>query len=285
MNGTTAQLAAIAPSPQIETKRVRLFSANAALRGAAAIWTCTTIIGQWMFVCYILAYHGSLLLQHGLEGLSRTHLPVGYVAGDIFGNITLATHILLAALMIGAGTLQLVPSIRARHPALHRWSGRIYIPSAVLLALAGLYVTWTRSASENLVPYIGNSTNGVLIVIFASMTLRYALKRDLAAHRAFALRLFISGSAIWFLQIGFSLWFFISDAFGITFEHFFDLWLFGQYLIPLAILELYLRAQQRGGALQRAGAAVVLLFATAVLGCGLYLTATAYWLPRVVGAN
>lgn len=263
---------------------MRILEVNDALKSAAAIWTCTTILGQWLFVCYILAYHGSLLLQHGLEGLGRTHLPVGYVAGDTFGNVTLATHILLAALMIGTGTLQLVPSIRVRHPALHRWSGRIYIPAAAMLAAAGLYVTWTRSASENLVPYIGNSTNGVLIVFFASMTLRYALKRDFVAHRAFALRLFISGSAIWFLQIGFSLWFFISDALGITFEHFFDFWLFGQYLIPLAILEFYLRAK-RGGAVQRAVVAVVLLFATAVLGGGLYLTATAYWLPRVVGAN
>jgi hypothetical protein len=285
MNSASAQIARIGSSARIDTKRVRTVKSNDALENAAAIWTCTTIVGQWLFVCYILSYHGSLLLQHGLEGLGRTHLPVGYVAGDTFGNVTLSTHILLAAVMIGAGTLQLLPSIRARHPALHRWSGRFYIPSAVLLAIAGLYTTWTRSGSEHLVPHIGNSINGVLIVVFASMTLRYALKRDFAAHRVFALRLFMSGSAIWFLQIGFSLWFFISDAFGITFKHFFDVWLFGQYLIPLAILELYLRAKRGGGARQRAVVAAVVLCATAVLVWGLYLTATAYWLPRVVGAN
>jgi tetratricopeptide (TPR) repeat protein len=59
---------------------------------------------------------------------------------------------------------------------------------------------------------------------------------------------------------------------------------YGQYLIPLALLELYLRAQTRGGSLGRFTMAAVLFVFTLGLTWGLLITAALSWVPKVRAA-
>jgi tetratricopeptide (TPR) repeat protein len=59
---------------------------------------------------------------------------------------------------------------------------------------------------------------------------------------------------------------------------------FGQYLIPLAVLEIYLRAQDRPGTLRRLATAGMLFVMTLVMGAGLFAVATAQWVPQVKAA-
>ena len=54
----------------------------------------------------------------------------GYEAGDAAGNAVFASHVLTAAIMSLSAALQLVPQIRARTPALHRWNGRAFLIAA-----------------------------------------------------------------------------------------------------------------------------------------------------------
>ena len=41
--------------------------------------------------------------------------------------------------------------IRSRWPAVHRWNGRLYLLSALGLALGGLWLTWVRGTWLNLI--------------------------------------------------------------------------------------------------------------------------------------
>jgi tetratricopeptide (TPR) repeat protein len=56
---------------------------------------------------------------------------------------------------------------------------------------------------------------------------------------------------------------------------------FAQYLVPLAVLELYLRAKESRGALRRMATASVLFGLTLAMGAGIFAVAMAMWLPQV----
>jgi hypothetical protein len=198
-------------------------AASKALRNAAVIWFTVTAIGQWLFVAYILGYFGRLIINKGLEGLNSTHLPLGYVPGDPVGNAEITAHVLLAAVIIGGGTLQLIPAIRFRFPTFHRWNGRIYMGLAVIVSIAGLYMMWIRGGGSligDFITHLGTSISGVLILIFAFMALRAAQKRDFVVHRRWALRLFMVVSTVWFIRLMTFGWIMATGGIGIEFKTF-----------------------------------------------------------------
>src|SRR4029077_2911217 len=57
--------------------------------------------------------------------------------------------------------------------------------------------------------------------------------------------------------------------------------IFAQYLVPLAVLELYLRAKERGGAIARMTMAGVLFVLTLAMGAGSSVVVMADWGPKV----
>jgi hypothetical protein len=58
-------------------------------------------------------------------------------------------------------------------------------------------------------------------------------------------------------------------------------WHFGQYLLPLAVLELYFRARDSGKAQHRFAMALGLVAITILTGIGTILATTNSWLPRL----
>ena len=110
-------------------------------------------------------------------------------------------HVASAAVLMLAGALQLVPQVRSRFPVFHRWNGRVYMFTALILSVAGLYMTWIRGSVGDVSQHLGSTLNAVLIWFFGAMALRYALARDFRTHRRWALRLFLVVSASWFIRI------------------------------------------------------------------------------------
>ena len=116
-------------------------TADTALRGAARLWFVTAVIGQWFFLYYLLVFYGPSTLTGDFQAWTRNRLLFkGYVAGDTAGNLAFAAHALLAAVIAFGGALQIVPQIRARALAFHRWNGRVFLVTAVGLSLSGLYM-------------------------------------------------------------------------------------------------------------------------------------------------
>lgn len=266
------------------------FTSTAALDAAAKLWFVVTTLGQWIFAAYVAAFYGPRLLQGGAAGLQeshlfKSHLFNGYMPGDTAGNAALVGHLLAAIVIIGGGPLQLIPQIRARFPAFHRWLGRTYMLTAVASAAAGLYLIWTRPLFGPLVNNIATSLDGVLIIAFAAIALRYAIARDIRTHRRWALRLFMVVSAVWFLRVGFRVWAFLTGGVGIDDESFSGpfvyVWHFGQYLLPLAILELYFRARDSANARGRYAMAAGLVVVTILMGIGIFLVTMNSTLPRL----
>jgi tetratricopeptide (TPR) repeat protein len=271
-------------STAVMTSRLELSSvADTALKAAARFWFVVTVVGQLTFAFAVASFYGLTALRGDYHGWKITN---GYVPGVTKGNLAVVMHLISAVIVMLAGAVQLVPQVRNRFPVLHRWNGRIYMLTAVSLSLAGLYMQWIRGSVGDLPQHLGSAGNALLIWLFAGIALRYALARNFTTHRRWALRLFMAVSASWFYRIMFFLSFLIFKS-PIGFDPttftgpFLTFMAFAQYLIPLAFLEIYLRAQDRPGALRRMATAGMLFVLSLAMGAGIFAVTMAIWVPDV----
>jgi tetratricopeptide (TPR) repeat protein len=274
-------------STAVLTHRLELDSiAETALKAAARFWFGVTVIGQLFFAFAVASFYALTALRGNYHAWKITN---GYIPGVTKGNLAVAIHLISAVMVMLAGAVQLVPQVRNRFPAFHRWNGRIYMLTAVALSAAGLYMTWIRGSVGDTSQHLGSTGNALLIWLCAAMALRYALARDFKTHRRWALRLFLVVSASWFLRLALFLSFLVfKGPFGfdpVTFQGPFLTFLtFGQYLFPLGILEVYLWAQDRPGVLRRMATAGMLFVLTLAMGAGIFAVSMALWVPQVKAA-
>jgi len=278
-------------SPAVLIERRLLPSAVAAtsLKAAVRFWVAMVVIGQLIFAFTVASFYGRAAVRGDLQLWNRfmTH---GYIPGDRAGNLAVVIHLVSAVIINLAGAIQLIPQIRDRAPSFHRWNGRLYIVTAFTISLAGLYMMWVRGSSGDLSQHLGTTLMAALIMLCAAMALRYALARDFKTHRRWALRLYLVVSASLFIRAVLFLSLFLNRGpFGFdpnTFTGpFLTLLAFAQYLVPLAVLEIYFRAQDRGGAPGRFAMTAGLLVLTVALGTGIFTVTLGVWLPAIKKAD
>ena len=272
---------------KIEAPRWDLASlADKALSASTKFWFGVTLLGQLAFGFAVVSFYGLTALRGDYHAWNFTH---GYVPGVTKGNFAVATHVITAAILMLAGAIQLVPQVRSLFPVFHRWNGRIYMLSAGALSLAGLYMHWIRGSVGDLPQHVGGTVNAILIWVCGIMALRYALARDFKSHRPWALRFFLVVSASWFIRIMLFLWFVIfRGPVGLDPTTFTGplptILSYAQYLIPLGVLEIYLRAQSHPGAFRRLATAGMVFVLTLVMAAGLLAVTFAIWVPQVKAA-
>ncbi|HEX3581315.1 MAG TPA: DUF2306 domain-containing protein [Thermoanaerobaculia bacterium] len=257
--------------------------ATVALNAAVRSWFVVTFLGELIFAFAVASFYG---LTAARNDFHRWQISGGWKPGDSVGNFSIAVHLAMAVVVMAGGCLQLIPRLRIRYPRFHRVNGRVYMLAGVALSGAGLYMTWVRSRVGDLPQHIGSTLDAVLIWLFAGLAIRYAIRRDIAAHRRWALRFFVVLSASFFIRMMLFLVFAIAGGpIGID-PTTFTGWLptiltFAQYLFPLAILELYLHAQRNPDAVGKFAAAGVLTVMTLATAAGIVIVTAASWLPDV----
>jgi tetratricopeptide (TPR) repeat protein len=276
-------------STAVLTNRLELTSvADTILKAATRFWFGVTIVGQLAFAFAVASFYGMAAVR-GDHSAWDEHFTHGYIPGDTMGNFAIAMHLVTAVVIMLAGAMQLVPQIRDRFPAFHRWNGRIYMLAGVGVSAAGLYMTWIRGSVGDVSQHLGSTLNAVLIWIFAAMALRYAMTRDFRSHRRWALRTFLVISASWFIRIMLFLTFLVFKG-PVLFDTatftgpLLTFLSFAQYLVPLAVLELYFQAQDHPGAIRRMAMASLLFVLTLAMGVGLFAVTMAIWVPQVKAA-
>ena len=259
-----------------------MLNSSAVLDAAARLWFTTALLGQWAFLYYIAGFYDAATLRGDFALWNKnTHLLKGYVAGDTAGNLAFAFHVLLAAIVTFGGALQLISQSRPRLHSVHRWNGRLFLLTALGGALSGLYMIWVRGSRANLTAGLATSLDAALIIAFAVLAWRAARARTFTTHRRWALRTYIVASGVWFQRVGIFGWTTLDPrAVGMTkaFDGWFDLtWAFGCFLLPLAVLELYLRVKDRGGTRSRYVMAIGIVFLTAATAFGAYAAYMFVW--------
>jgi len=259
--------------------------ADSTLKAAAGFWFVVVVLGQLVFAFTVASFYGLTAARGNWQqwNKSMTH---GYAPDHPMGNLVVAIHLTSAVIILFSGAIQLIPQIRRRAPSFHRWNGRIYFVTAFTVSLAGLYMMWFRGTVGDLPQHLGQSLDAALIMLCAAMALRYALARDFKTHRRWALRLFMVVSASLFIRAGIFLSFLLNHGpFGfnaVTFSGpFLTFMSFAQYLVPLAVLEVYLRTQDRAGAPGRFAMAAGLFVLTVVMGGGIVAVTMGAFLPNI----
>ena len=250
------------------------------LRVTAVFWFLVVLVGQLLFAIAVAAFYGRTAARGDYEAWNRT-MTHGHVPGEPIGNAMVAVHLTSAVIVILGGALQLVPGIRRLAPAVHRWNGRLYIVAAFTVSLAGLDMIWTRGSVGTVWQYVGQSLDGVLIMLFAVFALRQALARDFRAHGRWAMRLYLAVSASLFIRSSFVFTVALGlDRGGVT-GPFLTAVSYGQFIVPLAIYEVYWRVRDHGGAAARVATAGGLLVLTLVLGGGIAGATIALFVPQI----
>jgi hypothetical protein len=255
------------------------------LNFSAQLWFIVTVLGMWIFAFYVASFYGGAAIDGDFMKWNRV-LPHGYVQGQTMGNLAVAIHLLLAVIVMVGGPIQFVPQLRKYAPALHRLNGRFYIAAAFIISLSGVYMVISKGTISGLVGDISVSINGILIMLFAYLAIHNAIKRNIKAHQRWALRLFLVMAGVWFFRIGLMFWLFINNGpVGFdpeTFRGPFLVFLgFGQYLIPIAILELYFLAKKKNTNTTQVLMSLGLLLFTGITAVGIFAATMGMWLPRI----
>lgn len=250
------------------------------LEWAAKFWFALTLLGQWILAYYISTHFGGATIEGDLT-------PFNVKTGDQFGNIATVSHILLAIVAFGFGPLQLIPIIRQKLPKFHRWNGRVYLSLVLVCTFTGFYMMWAKTKLPGGTPMLVALNIMVgLTLLTAFYTLKTALCRQLVSHRQWALRLFMMVSAGWFFRVGLMAWIILNGGpVGFdpeTFEGpFIQIMAFAQYLIPLAVLEVYLRAKSSNNVTYQLLMATGLVTLSIIMAIGIFGAAMGMWLTHL----
>lgn len=247
----------------------------------AIVWISTGI-----FSVYIATFYGGAILAGTLEKDWNEVLPRLYEPGAIAAATMIGMHFIAGSSVLLLGPLQFIPALRTRHPRLHRWTGRVYLVSALLAGIGGLAYLALKGAVGGIVMEIGFGLYGALTVLAALQAWRHAAARRLDLHRAWAIRLFALGIGSWLYRMYYGIWLKGLGGAGHTgsFDGPFDMTMsFFFYLPNLLVAEYFIRrhAQPMSSAPRRVLGQAGIVALVLVLLAATWLFASAYWLPHI----
>ncbi len=255
-------------------KRSTAKLANNSLKYTTMFWFVTTLVGQWFFFYYIMAFYGFSVINDNMEIWNRWEAmgSTPYLAGDFSGNLAFAAHAIGAGIVAFGGALQLMPKVRNSFPKFHKINGYVYLVTVFCLAISGFYLVWIRDPDPVDLSGIGTTINGFLILGFAFFTVRRAINKDIASHRKWALRLFLVSNAQWLLRLGVFSYLITGNLLGMNpafGDPFFPFWTFGCFVIPLLTLQLYFYAKEKRTNRVKFAASAVLFLMTILMIIGM----------------
>jgi len=104
-------------------------------------------------------------------------------------------HMLPGLVFVVLGPLQFITRLRVRYINLHRWCGRIYVASGVVVGLSalvlGVVVGFAGATETAAVTFFST-----LFLIFLGLAVFRIRRREVAAHREWMIRAFALGLAV-----------------------------------------------------------------------------------------
>jgi hypothetical protein len=258
-----------------------------AVRWSAIALAAATWVSASFFALYILTfYFGAIPAGH----MSRWNIfvPGLYVPGHAAALGAIAAHFVTGAVILLLGPVQFIAKIRGRHPAIHRWLGRIYVFTAAATGLGGLGFIAAKGTVGGAWMNFGFGVYGALVVLAALQTYRCARGRRWDEHRAWAIRLFALALGSWLYRMDYGYWLNIAAPapIGHTADYRgpFDIVMSFLFYVPnLAIAELFIRAGRvMGHRAVQVFAIVVLNMASLLVLVGTYNIVHDYWGPAIV---
>jgi uncharacterized membrane protein len=152
------------------------------------------------------------LVAYGLFPLGAAVHP-DMRAGFAAHPVGIYAHVFASIAALALGPFQFSTRLRARHPAVHRWMGRLYLGVGVLIGgLAGLYLS--AYAYGGAVSQLGFAALAIAWLYTGLRAYRAILARDVVGHRRWMVRNF----ALAFGAVTLRLWLPAAVVSGVPFE-------------------------------------------------------------------
>jgi uncharacterized membrane protein len=156
------------------------------------LWTAVVLLA--LIGLAVATRRGIVLLKPGTP--SATNNPAAELDSHFANQRTLTlAHVLPAMLFMVLGPLQFVRSLRSKYPAVHRWSGRIFLTASAVVGVTGLTMAFGKT--------IGGVDEKAAITLFGTFflialgkALWHALRREFAQHREWMIRGYAIGLAV-----------------------------------------------------------------------------------------
>jgi uncharacterized membrane protein len=153
------------------------------------------------FVVGALAIAGVVIVLLRVAELTETFLsgvlpPANsYDAGFARRPLLTLLHIIAGFIFVVLGPLQFVTKIRTRHINLHRWCGRIYVASALVVGVTalglGIFVGFGGAVETAAVTVFS-----LLFLVFLGRALFHIRRLEVPAHREWMIRAFALGLSV-----------------------------------------------------------------------------------------
>lgn len=256
---------------------------SASLKCMGFILIGTVWISAGLFGLYILAFYFSPIYAGDMQQWNKG-LPGLYVKGSV-ANPGIGIHFAAGGMILILGSVQLIDRLRVNYLTLHRWIGRVYIICCVIAALGGLIFIGVNGTIGGRFMNIGFSLYGMLMLISALQTYRYAVRGNLDKHRAWALRLYALAIGSWLYRIEYGFWFMLANGAGHndSFNGLFDkIMPFFFYLPNLLVAQIFIVGRKNKlTSLATVLSVFGLMIVTGFLLLGTYYFARYYWGPAI----
>lgn len=248
-------------------------------------WFVAVFLGQMVFAYYVFMLYWKSAALGNFEKWN-TATPHFYIKGDVLGNTIFGLHVMLAAIITIFGPLQLIKEVRINAPKFHRISGRVYIFSAFIISIAGLYLTWIKGSVGGIVGSYIISINALIIILCAFFSIKHAIHRNIPIHNKWAVHLFLAMSGVWLFRVFLMLWLAIHRApVGFDPETFTGPFLNALgvfvYIFPQLAVWFYFYVMGSKNTFLKWAFSSLLFLITLGIGIGTFAATKGMWLPRL----
>ncbi len=188
-------------------------------------------------------------VQFGWRGLTRDLSAETYlwVPGQLDVTRGLMVHMIAGGLITLFIPVQAALGAWGQVPHLHRWTGRVLVPLALITAAGGLaFIAYVGTIGGRLMD-VGFTLYGALMLLCALKLWQRATEKNWTAHSEWAMRLVVLALASWIYRVHYGLWYLLTDGWGSEpdFSGLFDqVQVFAFYVPYLLVLELWLRRRR-----------------------------------------
>lgn len=255
-----------------------------ALRWAARALVVIVWISAAIFGFYIVAFYFGAVTDGKPDEWNKA-LPHLYDSRTLLATVGMGMHFAAGTVLLLAGPIQLIRTVRERVPRLHRWIGRTYALLALATGVGGLVFIGIQGTIGGIPMALGFALYGTLIIIAAVETVRHARARRYDRHRAWAIRLFALVIGSWLYRMDYGFWTVAhgtghTHTFNGPFDHVMDYFF---YLPNLVIAEAFIRARDlRLREITKRATAVLLGVAALFLMVSTYFFTVRHWGPGIL---
>jgi len=202
--------------------------------------------GLWIIVGFLMLIGIAIITRRSLSILAPSPAPPRFPgAGDMDSGfekhpVLTMIHIIPGLLFILLGPLQFVRRLRTRYPRVHRWMGRVFVFSSLIIGVSALAMSAQMSIGGR-IETAATTFFGIVFLFDLTKAFLAIRQRRVAEHRRWMIRTFAIGLAVTTIRPIVGIFFATSRLTHLTPHDFFGPAFWIGFLLHWSAAELWIR--------------------------------------------